>query len=72
MSIQVWGIACAAVVKLVGEAGVAVWKVVVEARGEKSAGGVKVEMETRGEGKERGQAMGVGVGAGGGMGKKEL
>jgi len=74
VSIQVWGIACAAVVRLVGEAGVAVWKVVMETRGggEKSKAGVKVEMEA---GKEKGmgmggQAMGVGVGVNGS--KKEL
>lgn len=59
VSVQVWGIACATVVQLVGEAVVAGWVLVRERR------------EGEGKGRE-GAKMGVKAGGGGGEGKKEL
>lgn len=69
VSVQVWGIACGAVIALVGEAVTAVVKI---ARGQGQAqgkgSGVKVEMEAMGQ---KGQAKAQPVGMGGGA-KKEL
>jgi hypothetical protein len=59
VSVQVWGIACATVVQLVGEAVVAGW--------------VLVQKRREGEGKEReGMKMGAKAGGGEREGKKEL
>lgn len=59
VSVQVWGIACATVVQLVGEAVVAGW--------------VLVHKRREGEGKEReGMKMGAKAGGGEREGKKEL
>lgn len=70
VSIQVWGVACVAVVKLGSEAGVAGWKLYqrnVVANGS----GSKAKVEVKLVGEKQDVKMGMGVGAGGG-GKKEL
>lgn len=68
VSVQMWGLACGAVIALVGEAVTAGMKV---AQVQKQGKGVKVEMETMGQKGKKGQAQPMGVGMGGGA-KKEL
>lgn len=72
VSIQVWGIACVAVVKMVSEAVVAGWK--LYQRSAISGGKKGVEVKLEGLGKDvgrQGEGNKMRVGAGGGV-KKEL
>lgn len=68
VSIQVWGIACVAVVKLGSEAGVAGWKL-WQRNVSGSGGRQRVEVKMEGVGGKEGVKVGVGAGGGG---KKEL
>jgi len=71
VSVQVWGTACATIVKVVGGAVVAGWGLVQERKMEEKVGGG----QGWGQGEKMKMGMGVGGGGGGGGGgreKKEL
>jgi hypothetical protein len=65
VSIQVWGLACAGVIKIVAEAVGAAWKLTQGTKAGETKASVNIEMESK-------MGAGVGVPMTAGGGKKEL